>query len=82
MALTNYLLQTIICVTIFYGFGFGLFGQLGALQATLVAFAIFAFQIVISSIWLKFFSYGPMEWIWRQLTYGRRLSLRPTRETT
>ncbi|HUR97847.1 MAG TPA: DUF418 domain-containing protein [Pyrinomonadaceae bacterium] len=77
MALTNYLLQTIICVTIFYGYGFGLFGSVGALQATLIALAIFLFQIVISTIWLKHFAYGPMEWIWRQLTYRRKLSLRP-----
>ena len=75
MALTNYLLQTIICVTIFYGYGFGLFGKFGALQATLIALAIFASQIVLSSIWLKYFAYGPMEWIWRQLTYRRRLSI-------
>jgi uncharacterized protein len=48
------------------------------LTATLFALAIFAVQVVISSIWLKYFAYGPMEWIWRQLTYRRRLNiLRP-----
>ncbi len=76
MALTNYLLQTIICVTLFYGFGFGLFGRFGALVATLIALTIFLFQIVISSIWLQYFAYGPMEWVWRQLTYRRRLRIR------
>lgn len=76
MALTNYLLQTVICVLIFYGYGFGLFGTVGATKATLIALSIFLFQILMSSLWLKYFSYGPMEWIWRQLTYGRRLSLR------
>jgi uncharacterized protein len=75
MALTNYLMQSIVGVTIFYGFGFGLFGRIGALQATLLALGIFALQIVISSLWLKNFRFGPMEWIWRQLTYGRRLSI-------
>jgi uncharacterized protein len=75
MALTNYLLQTLICVSIYYGYGFGQFGRFGATQATLIALAIFLFQIFISALWLKYFSYGPMEWIWRQLTYGRRLSL-------
>ena len=76
MALTNYLLQTVICVLIFYGYGFGLFGKIGAVTATLIALSIFAVQIVISTFWLKYFAYGPMEWIWRQLTYRKRLSLR------
>ena len=75
MALTNYLLQTVICVTIFYGYGFGQFGRFGAFNSTLIAIAIFAIQIVISSLWLRYFEYGPMEWIWRQLTYRKRLSL-------
>lgn len=79
MALTNYLMQTVICLAIFYGFGFGLFGHFYALQATLIALAIFAAQIVISSVWLRFFRFGPMEWIWRQLTYRQRLPLRKTR---
>ena len=75
MALTNYLLQTVICVIIFYGYGFGLFGRFGAFYSTLITLAIFVFQIALSSLWLKYFRYGPMEWIWRQLTYRRRLSL-------
>lgn len=79
MALTNYLMQTVICVTIFYGYGFGRFGKVGALEATLIALAIFAGQIVISNIWLRYFAYGPMEWVWRQLTYKKRLSLRRER---
>ncbi|HEV8590527.1 MAG TPA: DUF418 domain-containing protein [Pyrinomonadaceae bacterium] len=76
MALTNYLMQTVICVIIFYGYGFGLFGRFGAFYSTLIALAIFVFQIALSSLWLKYFRYGPMEWIWRQLTYRKRLSLR------
>jgi uncharacterized protein len=76
MALTNYLMQTVICVTIFYGYGFGLFGKFGAAASTLVAFGIFLFQIVLSTLWLTYFAYGPMEWIWRQLTYWQRLTLR------
>lgn len=79
MAMTNYLLQTVICVTLFYGYGFGLFGRFGAVGSTLIGFAIFASQIAVSGIWLRFFRFGPMEWIWRQLTYGRRLSLRSAR---
>jgi uncharacterized protein len=80
MALTNYLLQTVICVLIFYGYGFRQFGRFGATKATLIALAIFLFQVLMSTLWLKFFSYGPMEWIWRQLTYRQRLNLRLKRE--
>jgi len=76
MALSNYLLQTVICVLIFYGYGFGQFGRFGATKVTLIALAIFLFQIFMSALWLKYFAYGPMEWVWRQLTYRRRLSLR------
>jgi uncharacterized protein len=82
MALTNYLLQTIICVTIFYGYGFGLFGRFGSLQSTLIALTISLFQIAFSSVWLNYFAYGPMEWIWRQLTYRRRLGLRPAAQAS
>ena len=75
MALTNYLMQTAISLFIFYGWGLGYYGKVGPLTATLVALAIFAAQVVISTIWLKYFAYGPMEWIWRQLTYKRRLNI-------
>ncbi len=76
MALTNYLMQTLICVFIFYGYGFGQFGKFGAATSTLIALGIFVFQIFFSSLWLKYFNYGLMEWIWRQLTYRQRLNLR------
>jgi uncharacterized protein len=76
MALTNYLLQTVICVLIFYGYGLGWFGSFGALRATVLALVIFAFQTVLSAVWLNYFRYGPMEWIWRQLTYKRRMELK------
>jgi len=75
MALTNYIMQTVICLLLFYGYGFGLFGTFGALKATLTALAIFIFQILVSGLWLRYFAYGPLEWIWRQLTYRKRLDL-------
>ena len=83
MALTNYILQSVICVLLFYGYGFGLFGSVRAAAATAIAFGIFLFQIAFSTVWLKFFRYGPLEWIWRQLTYRHRLDLRfkPPRST-
>lgn len=76
MALTNYIMQTVVCVLIFYGYGLGQFGKVGPTTATLLAAAIFAGQVVLSTVWLRSFKYGPLEWIWRQLTYGRRLPLR------
>ncbi|HEX8250335.1 MAG TPA: DUF418 domain-containing protein [Pyrinomonadaceae bacterium] len=82
MALTNYLLQTVICLSVFYGYGFGQFGRFGATAATLLALGVFLFQILLSAVWLKYFRYGPVEWIWRQLTYRRRLHLRHRRRQT
>jgi uncharacterized protein len=76
MALTNYLLQTVISVSLFYGYGLGWFGTFGAAKATLTALGIFVVQVILSTMWLRLFSYGPMEWIWRQLTYRKRISLR------
>ena len=69
MAFTNYLLQTLICTTIFYGHGFGLFGKLERSEQVLIVFGIWIFQMIASPIWLKYFKYGPFEWLWRSLTY-------------
>lgn len=76
MALTNYLLQTIICTTLFYGYGFGLYGQIGAFGGILLTLAIYALQLAFSVWWLRRFRFGPMEWIWRSLTYLRRQPMR------
>ncbi|MGZ5220483.1 MAG: DUF418 domain-containing protein [Chitinophagaceae bacterium] len=76
MALTNYLMQTIICVLIFYGFGLGQFGKWGAGVSTLTAFLIFTLQILVSRWWLNYFNYGPVEWLWRKLTYRQPLKFR------
>lgn len=71
MALSNYLMQSIICTYIFYGHGLGLFGDIDrSLQAVMVL-GIWAFQITFSSIWLNYFQFGPFEWLWRSLTYGK-----------
>ena len=76
MAFTNYLTQSIACAIIFYGIGFGLYGQLERYQIYLVVLAIWIVQIIWSHIWLRYFQYGPFEWIWRQLTYWKKLPLR------
>lgn len=70
MALTNYLLQTILGITIFYGIGFGLVGHLQPLGIYAVAVAIFTFQILFSNWWLAHHDQGPMERLWRVLTYA------------
>jgi uncharacterized protein len=75
MALTNYLMQTITCITIFYGVGFGLGGDIGPTIFVPIALAIYTLQISYSNWWLKRFNYGPMEWIWRQWTYKKRLPI-------
>jgi uncharacterized protein len=76
MALTNYLMQTVIGLTIFYGVGFGLGGRVGATWFIPLALAILAGQTLFSSWWLARFRFGPMEWLWRSLTYRRRQPMR------
>ena len=72
MAFTNYLMQTLICTMIFYGYGFGYFGSLQRYQLYEVVGAVWVFQIVFSGIWLQFFRFGPFEWAWRSLTYWKK----------
>jgi uncharacterized protein len=69
MALTNYLMQSIICTLIFYGYGLGLFGKVGHAAGIAMAIAIYLLQIPFSHWWMKRFYYGPAEWLWRSLTY-------------
>lgn len=73
MALTNYLMQSVICVVLSYGFGLALWWRVGASTAMAIAAAIVVLQIPLSALWLSRFRYGPVEWIWRRLTYGRPL---------
>lgn len=76
MALTNYLMHSIICVTLSYGFGFGLWWHIGASRAMAIAVVIIAVQIPLSALWLSRFRFGPIEWIWRRLTYRQPLEIR------
>jgi uncharacterized protein len=76
MAFTNYIMQTVICTTIFYGHGFGLYGTLSRLELLYIVLAVWAFQLVLSPIWLHFFRFGPAEWLWRSLVYWRAQPIR------
>jgi uncharacterized protein len=71
MALTNYLSQTLICTFIFHGWGLGQFGTWSRSQLVLLALGVWAFQLIVSPLWLRHFQFGPMEWLWRTLTYLR-----------
>jgi uncharacterized protein len=71
MALTNYLMQSLIATYIFYYFGLGMFGEFSRAQGLALVFGIYAFQHIFSLAWLSVFAIGPAEWIWRTLTYLR-----------
>ena len=76
MAFTNYLTQTVICTTIFYGHGFGWFGHLERWHMLMVVLGVWIAQIAWSEWWLARFQNGPLEWLWRCATYLRILPLR------
>ena len=77
LALTNYLLQTVIVTTLVYGYGFGLYGRVGTLLSVPIAFAVFGVQVVWSNWWVRRrFRFGPAEWLWRTFTYGQPQPLR------
>ncbi len=82
MALTNYLLQTVICTSFFYGHGLGWFGQLHRTELVFVVVAVWAFQLTVSPIWLNQFRFGPMEWAWRSLSYWKIQPIRRVSKTT
>ena len=76
MALSNYLTHSIVCTTLFYGYGFGLFGTINRTGLAAIVLAIWIVQLVVSPIWLKWFRFGPAEWLWRSLTYWRLQPMR------
>jgi uncharacterized protein len=74
MALTNYIMQSLICFFIFSGFGFGLYGTLSPSELLLFSLYILSFQWFFSYLWLKKYQFGPMEWVWRRLTYKKTIA--------
>ena len=70
-AFSNYILQTLICTTIFYGQGVGLFGHIDRLGQILIVLGVWPVHLFGSMLWLRRFRFGPLEWLWRSLTYGK-----------
>ena len=75
MALTNYVGQSVVGMFLFYGIGLGLGAGVGLAATELIAFGVFAIQVLLSKIWLRYCQFGPLEWVWRMLNYGRAFSL-------
>ena len=76
MALTNYLMHSVICTFLFKGYGFGLFGKIERSGQFLIVLTILVFQLWLSPLWLKHFRFGPVEWLWRSLSYRQRQPMR------
>ncbi|MBB6453002.1 uncharacterized protein HNQ94_001450 [Salirhabdus euzebyi] len=80
MSLTNYISQSIICFFLFYGPGFNLYGEIQPLGSVIIVLSIFSFQVVVSKWWLSKYSFGPLEWVWRSLTYGKKQPMKKVRK--
>ncbi|MBN1666468.1 MAG: DUF418 domain-containing protein [Anaerolineales bacterium] len=76
MALTNYILQSVVCAFIFGGFGLGFYEEINAAGLLGLTFLIYLLQIPLSVWWLRHFRFGPLEWLWRSLTYRQRQPMR------
>ncbi len=74
MALTNYIFQSVLGIIIFYGIGFGFFGKLPLYQIQVIGIVMLITQIQFSKFWLKKYNFGPLEWLWRRLSYGKQLN--------
>jgi uncharacterized protein len=76
MAFTNYLAQSVIFGWIFYGYGLGLFGRVDVVTALAIGVCVYVAQVMISAQWLRYYRFGPIEWLWRSLMYGTAQPLR------
>lgn len=79
MAFSNYVLQSVIFGLIFFGYGFGQFGRMGAATALVIGVAVYIAQMFLSRLWLRHYCFGPVEWLWRTLMYGAAQPIRKTR---
>jgi uncharacterized protein len=81
-ALSNYLLQTLVFTTVFNGYGFGLYGKVGPVVCLGMTFVMYVIQVFISNWWVRHYRFGPAEWLWRSLTYGKRQPMKLPEFTT
>jgi len=79
MAFTNYLLQSLICTLIFFGYGLGYYGTIQRYEQVYFVLGVWLFQVLFSVVWLRYFRFGPLEWLWRSLTYWK---MQPMKRTT
>ena len=70
MGLTTYLTQSVVCTLLFYNYGLGLYGKVGFAGMLGISVLLYSSQMAVSTWWLKRFRFGPVEWLWRKLTYG------------
>ncbi|QJD80626.1 DUF418 domain-containing protein [Spirosoma rhododendri] len=76
MAFTNYVMHTLICTFVFYGYGLNQYDEWQFYQLYFLVAAIWTLQLIISPIWLRYYQFGPLEWAWRSLTYWQRQPMR------
>jgi uncharacterized protein len=79
-ALTNYLMQSVLCTLFFYHYTTGLYGRIGPALGLIPTVVLYAAQVVISNWWLARYRFGPMEWLWRGMTYGTFPSMRTRKQ--
>jgi uncharacterized protein len=82
MALTNYIMQSVIGLFLFSSLGFGLYETLSPFETLLIAFAVYSVQLIYSKLWLTYYKFGPLEWMWRCFTYKKVLPIRKAKEKT
>lgn len=80
MAFTNYIMHSVICTLFFFGYGLNYYAELEYYQIYFLVLVIWALQLIISPIWLRYFYFGPLEWLWRSLTYWQIQPFRKTKE--
>ncbi|RUO62191.1 DUF418 domain-containing protein [Pseudidiomarina insulisalsae] len=80
MALTNYLMHSVVFTTLFYGYGFAMYGEISRSVATALAIGLWLLQLPLSRWWLERYRFGPCEWLWRTLTYGERQTFKRVKQ--